>query len=89
MLVELRPTPPQSYNTAKNLCLCQGWEGQLQPLGIKLLFTVVCALSCLSVVGKKEAGGWTGRVLGDTPGSYAGTKVRIRIHARSLAVRGA
>lgn len=48
MLVELRPPPPQSYNTAKNLCLCQGWEGQLQPLGIKLLFTVVCTLSCLS-----------------------------------------
>lgn len=48
VLVELRPPPPQSYNTAKNLCLCQGWEGQLQPLGIKLLFTVVCTLSCLS-----------------------------------------
>lgn len=48
VLVELRPPPPQSYNTAKNLCLCQGWEGQLQPLGIKLLFTVICTLSCLS-----------------------------------------
>lgn len=49
ILVELRPTPPQSYNTAKNLCMCQG-EGSSPSLWGSDACTVVCALSCLSVV---------------------------------------
>lgn len=36
ILVELRPTPPQSYNTAKNLCMCQG-EGSSPSSGDQML----------------------------------------------------
>lgn len=47
VLVELRPTPPQS-NTAKNLCMCQGsGVGDSSSLWGPIAFTVVCGLSCL------------------------------------------
>lgn len=57
-------TPPQSYNTAKNLCTCQGWEGLAPASGdqLLLLWSAPCAVVlCLSVVEKKEAGRWTGQ----------------------------
>lgn len=58
VLVELRPTPPQS-NTAKNLCMCQGsGVGSSSNLWGSIVFTVVWGLAYLSVVENEEAVYW-------------------------------
>lgn len=82
VLVELRPTPPQS-NTAKNLCMCQGsGVGSSSNLWGSIVFTVVWGLAYLCQWWRMKRQ-YTGsaRVLGDTAGSHSGTEVKLQAHS--------
>lgn len=87
VLVELRPTPPQS-NTAKNLCTCQGsGVGSSCSLWGSIVFTVVWGLAyLLTVVENKEAVSWVSQSSGRHCWVLFWAKVRLQ--ARSLCYLG-